>query len=115
MAIDIAVSTIAAAFVALVIFMVIFLVKLQKTLKGLKNDLHKVTEQAVELMNEVQELTSDIKYKTESLNFAFRPLKALNKSKHKDDSYLDTAAEAVDWVSTSLVLFNKIKEAVKHK
>ncbi len=99
------------AFVVLVVFLIITLLHMRRTLRSIRKDLHHVSIEAVRLMHKIDGLTSDIKTKSESLNFVFRPLQALNKPR-KEAS--DTAAEVVDWLTVSLVLFEKIKAAVKH-
>lgn len=112
MVIEVSVLIIAVAVAVLVTFLVMTLLKTQKTLESTKKDLHNVSTKAIELMNEVEALTTDIKSKADSLNFVFRPLKAINREKSHHST--DTATEIVEWVSTSLILFNKLKEIVKH-
>lgn len=115
MAIEISVIAIAIAAVILVVFLVLTLIQTKKTLKSTKNDLHRVSREAICLMEKIEELTSDIKSKSEALNFAFKPLKTLNKhrSHHREHDESDTVEQVIDWISTSLVLYNKIKSAVK--
>ncbi len=113
MVIDVSVIIIAVAVVVLVTFVVMTLLKTQKTLDSAKKDLHSVSTEAIELMIKLEALTTDIKSKADSLNFVFRPLKALNREKtHRESS--DTVTEVVEWVATSLVLFDKLKAVVKH-
>ena len=120
MAIVISVIVMAVAVVVLVVFLVMTLIQTRKTLKSTKSDLHRVSAEAVSLMNKIEELTSDIKSKSESLNFAFKPLKSLSKERsHREQHHShggpeETVAEVIDWVATSLVLYNKIKSAVKN-
>ncbi len=106
------IAIVAIAVVVLVAFLAATLVKTQKTLDSARKDLHHLSLEAVQLMQKLEALTSDIKSKTDSLNFMFRPLKSLNKESHRKDPN-DTVKEVVDWVSMSLVLFDKIKTAVK--
>lgn len=103
-------TIIALSVVVLVVFLCIALVRLKKTLESTKRDLHHVSTEAVQLMKKVEELTSDVQSKSESLNFLFKPLKALNKPEH---SQVDTIKEVIHWASISLLLFKKIKAAVK--
>lgn len=112
MVIEISVAIIAAAVVVLVVFLVMALLQTKKTLEVTKRDVHHVSIEAVEMMRKIDLLTSDIKSKADSLNFVFRPLKALNKERsHKEQ---DALSEVIEWVTIGLVLFNKIKTAVKH-
>lgn len=108
---DISVAIIAIAFVVLVVFLVITLVQTRKTLQSTRKDLHHVSTEAVQLMQKLEALTSDLKSKSESLNFVFRPLKSVNKSQKHD---LDTEEQIVGWIALSVCLFEKIRAAVKH-
>ena len=111
MEIETSMSIIAIAIVVLVIFLCVALFRMKKVLESTKRDLHHVSTEAVEMMKKVEELTTDIHSKSESLNFIFKPLKALNKP---ETSHSDTIREVIHWASVSVTLFNKIKAAVKH-
>lgn len=117
MVFDISIAVIAAAVAVLAVFLVITLIQTKKTLKSTKQDLHKVSLEAVSLMERLEELTKDIQSKSEALNFAFRPLKKLNQEKSdRRGSYTsgeETAEQVLELVSTSIILYNKIKAAVK--
>jgi uncharacterized protein YoxC len=114
MTIEISVALIAFALLAGMTCSVIFLLRTQKTLEKAKEDFHKVSMEAVELMKKLDELVTDIKSKADSLDLVFNPLKALAKGKRPRDSS-GTVSEIVEWVGTSLDLFNKIKHAVKRR
>lgn len=112
---EISIAIIAGSVVVLVIFLVATLLKTQKALFSAKKDLHSFSNEAVQLMDKLDRLAADIQSKSDSLNFMFRPLKSLNKEQHhhrKDHG--DTVREIAEWVGTSLILFDKIKTAVKH-
>ncbi len=111
MIIEISVAIIALCFVVVVPYLVVTLLKTQKALESAKRDLHRVSTEAVELIERLDRLTNDLKSKSESLNFVFRPLKGFNKS-HKESG--DTMTEVVDWITTSLSLYDKLKAVVKH-
>jgi uncharacterized protein YoxC len=108
---DLSIAVISITFVVLVTFLVITLIQTRKTLESIRKDLHNVSNEAVQLMHKLDALTADIKSKSESLNFVFRPLKSINKAQKQD---LDTEEQVVGWIALSLCLFEKIKTAVKH-
>lgn len=111
MVINISVAFIAVAFVVLVVFLIVALLETRKTLRSTRKDIRHVATEAVELMKKIDTLAADIRSKVDSLDFVFRPLKSLNKEKpHKET---DTVTEVVEWATTSLILFNKIKAAVR--
>lgn len=107
---DLSVAVISIAFVVLVTFLVITLIQTRKTLESVRKDLHNVSNEAVQLLHKLDALTSDIKSKSESLNFVFRPLKSINKAQKHD---MDTEEQVVGWIALSLCLFEKIKAAVQ--
>jgi uncharacterized protein YoxC len=93
MVIEICVAVIAVAFVALVVFLIMTLCNLIKTLKN------------------VNELTTDIKKKSESLNFLFRPLFKMNKERkeeNKNDNY-EKASIMMNYMAEGILLFKKLK------
>ena len=114
MTIEISVAIIAFALLAGMTCSVILLLRTQKTLEKAKEDFHKVSMEAVELMKKLDELVTDIKSKTDSLDMLFNPLKAFSKGKRRGEA-TGTVSEVVEWVGTSLDLFNKIKHAVKRR
>ncbi len=114
---DVFISVIAVAVVVLVVFLVVTLIETRKTLKSTKKDLHQVSLEAVSLMKRLEALTKDVQSKSDALNFAFRPLKKLNQETlHRGSSHRnaeETIEQVLDWVSTSLILYNKIKATVR--
>lgn len=103
---DTSVAIIAVAFVALVVVVVMTLVRAQR-------DLHDLSTEATKLIRKLDALTDDVQSKSESLDFVFRPLQSLNRELHRKKPH-DTAKEMADLVTLSLVLFDKIKAAVRH-
>lgn len=114
MTIEISVAIIAFALLAGMSCSVLILLKTQKALDAARHDLHKVSTEAVELMKKLDELVVDIKSKTDSLDLIFNPLKALGKGRRRGEA-AGTVSEVVEWVGTSLDLYNKIKHAVKRR
>jgi uncharacterized protein YoxC len=114
MTIEISVAIIAFALLAGAACLAVILLRTQKTLESAKEDLHKVSKEAVELMKKVEDLVGDIKAKTDSLDLVFNPLKALAKGKRVRESS-GTVPEIIEWVGTSLDLYHKIKHAVKRR
>ncbi len=112
MPIETSISIIAVAFVVLVGFLIATLIKLQKTLDSSQKDFHHLSHEATHLMEKVEDLTSDLKSKSEALNFVFRPLKSFESRHHKETH--DTVKELLGLVTIGLSLFDKIKAAVKH-
>jgi uncharacterized protein YoxC len=123
MMIEISVACIAAAFVILVIFLIIGLVKSQKTLKEVnrtlassKKELDEVSNESLKLIKNLNETTIDIKKKLHTLDFVFKPLSEVNEEseggsrRHKN---YDVVSEVVDCLATGLVLYNKIKGGIK--
>jgi len=115
MIIEIAVSIIAFALVVSMIASIAFLMKTAKTLESAKRDIHNLSTEAADLMNKIDSLVVDLKSKTDSLDFVFRPLKLIGKGKHHRSETSETVSDVVEWVGTSLTLFNKIRNAVKRR
>ncbi|HSX10303.1 MAG TPA: DUF948 domain-containing protein [Chlamydiales bacterium] len=88
------------AFVVLVIVLIHTLIKARETLESVQ-----------QLTKKLDALADDLKSKSESLNVLFRPLRSLTHSRKTAN---DTVKEVVELVNVSLVLFDKIKAAVKH-
>lgn len=114
MIIETSVAIIAFSLVVWMIILFILLLNTRKALESVKRDIHSVSTNAVELMHKVDDLADDIKSKSDSLDVVLRPLKSIGKPKHRNETS-ETVSEVVEWVSTSLILFNKIKNAVKHR
>jgi hypothetical protein len=56
----------------------------------------------------------DLQAKSESLDVVFRPLKAIRKGKHPIEAS-ETVSEIVEWVGTSLSLFQRLRSAFKRR
>jgi len=117
--IEICVAAITLAFIVLVVFLVITLRRSCLTLKKTKqvlvkieHDLDHLTVESLKLIKNTNELTIDIKKKSEALNFLFRPLFHLNKkaehSSHPENA-ADKTAEILRYLSSGVELFNKIR------
>lgn len=111
----IAVSTI--AFVVLVIFLVMTLrnscatlKKTKHTLTKVEGELKEISAESVILLKNVNDLTVDIKEKSESLNFLFTPLLKLSHGKsHKTNTY-EKLTEVINYVTDAVILLKKIKD-----
>lgn len=119
MIIEISVGVIAVAFLALVIFLIKVLLTTNATLKQSKSTLTHVqkeiaalSEESQKLLKTVNGLTSDIKEKSASLDFLFRPMATFSKEsrhrgKHAEESH-DTIENVADWITSSIVLYKKL-------
>jgi uncharacterized protein YoxC len=121
MIIDISVGVIALAFVALVIYLILTLLTVRKTLRqaqknlvDLEKNLNEITGASVELVNTLDSLTNDIKKKIDAFDFIFRPLAALKKERvsHQEEEY-EKYQGLMDCIASGLLLFNKIKDGIK--
>jgi uncharacterized protein YoxC len=92
MILEISIASIAVTLLIWVVCFVIFLIRTSKTI------------------GKIDSLVSDIQSKSASLDLVFRPLKAIGRGKHSE-----TLSEIAEWAGSSLVLFNKIKNAVKSR
>lgn len=125
MIIDICVAVIAVAFVCLVIFLILTLQTTRKTMKQTHRtlwEIHKtlegISEPGIELIKDLDDLTVDLKKKSEALNVVFKPFMQKEKSEkshhHEGKSEgLDRIVELAGYVAEGIVLFNKIKDGVK--
>jgi uncharacterized protein YoxC len=109
MVIEISVAVIAVAFIVLVIFIVMALLKARRTLDAMRRDLHHVSTEAIHLMRKLDALASDIKSKSESLNFVFRPFRSMNREKNGTN----TLTDAIQWVGKGLILFDQLQAVVR--
>lgn len=126
MIIEICVGVLTAAFVALVIYLIITLrsttAALKKTnhlLSRAERDIDEITGEGVKLVKNLNELTVDIRKKSEALNVLIHPFEKQHRGrserKHEDDD--DTGSsigDLIEYVTTGIVLFNKIKGDIKH-
>jgi uncharacterized protein YoxC len=115
--VDISMGIIAFAFVVLVIALLVAISKIMRILKTsnrtMKNIEH-ITDESKSLVKNANDLTADIKEKSESLNFLFRPLSRLNKSKSNPQQYqAEKIAAIINYATDTLMLFNKLKKKKK--
>ncbi|MDR2539360.1 MAG: DUF948 domain-containing protein [Chlamydiales bacterium] len=112
----IAVSTL--AFVVLVVFLVMTLrsscatlKKAKHTLTKVEGDLKEISTESVTLLKNVNDLTVDVKEKSESLNFLFAPLLKLSHGKsHKTKNSYEKLTEVINYVADAVILLKKIKD-----
>lgn len=117
MIIDISIGIIAIAFVILVVFLVMTLIRLRKVLKKtdrVLSDVHQtlntLSVPSSELIQNSNRFVLDLKRKSEGLDVLFRPLYALKKSEsHSGGKFSDIAI----FVTEGIHLFNKIKKEMK--
>lgn len=114
MIVEISVALIAFTLLVGVIGFLFILSKALKIVESTIKDIHNVSSEAIELTQKLDLLVDDIKSKSDSLDFVFRPFKAIGKGKHKPQ-HSDTMSEIVEWVGVSLTLFNKMKNLVSHR
>lgn len=85
-----------------------------------KIDLHATSKETCRLMSKLNELSSDINEKSHSLNFLFKPLNFLSSkidedsSSRESSSENDTVPQVLNWVVSSVRLFNTAKELIKN-
>ncbi len=86
----------------------------KKTMKKAGEDIQEISEEGIKLLRNIDDLTEDLREKSESLDFIFKPLHALNEEcsteieKVKKNDYEDVA-QVLELVTSGIVLFNKIK------
>jgi len=120
MVMELIVGSIGLAFVILVVFLIITLQKLRKlmnkadrTLTDINSILSVITEPGIEMISNANKLVADVKKKSESLDFLFRPLYALKKEKSESKNGCDKISELIDCVADGVRLFSKIKNEIK--
>ncbi len=104
-------------FVILVIFFLLALRDVRRTLKKtdrILNDVHKVldvvSEPAEHLVQSLNKLTLDLKKKSDALDVLFRPL--YNERKEGDKKEESTVADVMECVGGVIRLFKKIKKEI---
>jgi|GEM_PF-4305685 len=123
MIIEISVACIAGAFIVLVVFSVICIVKFYKTtseinklLHSTKKNMDELASESVKLIKNVDETTSDVKKKLHALDVFFRPFSAAKhemEAKSKKNKDYDLASELIEGLSAGMILYNKIKGGIK--
>jgi Sec-independent protein translocase protein TatA len=122
MVIDISIACASAAFVVLVIFLIIGIVRFIKTSKEInqllhatKRDLNELSEEGTKLIKNLNETTHDVKHKLHALDLFFKPLYAKQETeiKSKKSKEYDLASEIIEGLSAGMILYNKIREGIK--
>lgn len=120
MIIEICLAVISICFVALLAFLVVAVRSSSDSLKQLQKEINALAASGSELAENLNELTQDLKKKSESLNFIFRFIDSFNTKKPAKSSRsrslqknTEQIAEIVDLVGTSVDLFHRIKRDVQ--
>ncbi len=115
---EIIVGVIALAFLILVVFMIIALQDMRKTMKKADRtlaDMHKtlemVSEDGKHLIQNANKLTAGLNKKSEALDVIFNPLQAFKKG---DKNSSETIAEIIECIAIGIRLFNKVREEIKN-
>ena len=113
---QICLAIIAVALVVLVSFLTAIFFKLRKAVQLMQADLHTLSVETTSLVIQLNELAADMKRKSQSLNFLFKPLSLFNK---EDDPFpgkpsvrSDLISQMAQWITASLILVKKTKELV---
>jgi uncharacterized protein YoxC len=106
MIIDICVGGISIAFIILVVYLVITLIKVIEILKQMK----RTTTHVDQLLKTANDLTLDFKKKSEILNIFFQPLTRLSKKNinRKRHNY-EKIAEIIQFATEGLALLKTLK------
>lgn len=114
MIMEITVGVIALAFMFLVIYLIIALRDVRKTLKKtqrLLTDLHQlldaVSEPSKNIVHNVDKLTHDLRRKSEGLDILFSPLYALHKKQTENK-----ISPLFECIGEAIRLFRKIKNEI---
>jgi len=119
MIIEISVGVLALAFTVLSIFLIKVLLTLNSTLKQsrislihLQKETEELSKESQKLLHTLNELSSDIKHKSASLNFLFHPMAAMTKESHhkpkRSENLHETVADVADWLTSSIVLYKTL-------
>lgn len=120
MAMEIIVAAIAGAFIVLVIFAVIALQNVSKTLKRADRTLaeaHKAIEAlskpGEELLHNTNKLIVDLKKKSEAIDVFFRPLYGVKRERHEAKNRFEKVSEVMEFVAEGVRLFSIVKDEFK--
>lgn len=122
MVIDISVACASAAFIVLVIFLIIGIVRFNKTSKEInrllhatKKDMDELSLEGIKLIKNLNESTGDVKRKLHALDVFFKPLyvKQDTEPKSKKSKEYDLASEIIEGLSAGMILYNKVKEGIR--
>jgi len=123
MVIDISVACISVAFIVLVVFLIIGIVKFNRTSKEInkilhstKRDVDELSSEGKQLIKHLNESTVDINKKLHALDIFFKPLYSAKHDmefKGKKNKDYDLTSEIIEGLSAGMILFNKIKGGLK--
>jgi len=120
MIMEIIIGVIGIAFILLVIFLIMTLLRLRRFIKTAdrvltKADhlLHAISEPTVELIQNSNKLVMDVKKKSEALDVIFRPLYCLKKERSEEPTAYKKISEILELVIEGVQLFSKIKKEMK--
>jgi Sec-independent protein translocase protein TatA len=122
MVIDISVACASGAFIILVIFLVIGIVRFNKTSKEInrllhatKKDLDDLSAEGIKLIHNINETSTDVKKKLHVLDLFFKPLypKQEGETRSKKHKDYDLTSEIIEGLSAGMTLYNKIKDGIK--
>ena len=119
MIMEIIVGAIGLTFAILVIFLILTLQDMRKTLKKadrILSDVHKtldaISEPSTHLIHNMNKLTLDIKKKADGLDVLFHPLYAMKKEEGEKKGH-DTLTEVMECIAGGIRLFYKLKNEMK--
>ncbi len=117
---EIIVGAIAGAFIVLVVFAVIALQNVSKTLKRADRTLaeaHRAIEAlskpGEELLHNTNKLLADVRKKSEAVDFLFRPLYGMKRERHEAKNRYEKVSEVMEFVAEGVRLFSAIKDDLK--
>ena len=123
MAIEISVGFIAAAFVVLVVFLIIGVMSSRKSLREMnklmhatKKDLDEISVESLKLIKNLNETTIDIKKKLHVADFLFKPFSETRddiEANSKKIKHHDIASDIMECLAAGMVIYNKIKGGIK--
>ena len=112
---EFSVATVAVAFVILVIFLIITSVKIKKSVENAQLDFHRVSIELSSLISKANELSTDIKNKSDVFFDAFNSSNQShpNDAEESADSKPKVPIKLIGWVISSLLLARKTKNLIK--
>jgi Sec-independent protein translocase protein TatA len=122
MIVDISAACASAAFIVLVIFLIIGIVRFNRTAKEInrllhatKKDMDELSVEGIKLIKNLNETTGDAKKKLHALDVFFKPLyvKQDTEIKSKKNREYDLASEIIEGLSAGMILYNKVKEGIR--
>lgn len=77
-----------------------------------RNDLHDLSQETTQLASNLNDLSANLKDKTHSLDFLFKPLNMIN-AKFSDSSTGERTPQVMKWLATGAILFKVTKELIQ--